>query len=164
MSFATRLILCIARIERVTETDEEAPSNTERVSRGAVDGVMSQSRAQLNPCGMPEKTSVKPSLNGRHTKRYLSRSYGAPVGDIDVVNQEYPDLKSFAWAYCRWQLHPTFSNRTIFQRRNSRRAATRSSLIFDVVRRFNGSISAEHGVGLPKEYLHHTSATEIELW
>ena len=132
---------------------------------------MSQSRAQAESLWRCREDISETISQWTPYKNDISVTVSAVpqfLSDIDrVVNQEYPDLEIIWFGHIGdGNLHLNILKPdNISTAEFKTRCDTVSPMIFDVVQRFNGSISAEHGVGLlKKEYLHYTrSAAEIAL-
>ena len=137
----------------------------------ALDGVMSQSRAQAEALWRCREQISETISQWTPYKNDISVTVSAVPSFLqainDVVEAEYPDLEIIWFGHIGdGNLHlnilkPEDCSTEEFKAR----CDAVSPLIFDVVQTHGGSISAEHGVGLLKKgYLHYTrSHAEIEL-
>lgn len=135
----------------------------------AVDGVMSQSRAQAEALWRCREQISETISQWTPYKNDVSVTVSAVpdfLGKItEVVTNEYPDLEIIWFGHIGdGNLHlnilkPEGLSTSDFKTRCDRV----SPLIFEIVRAHGGSISAEHGVGLlKKDYLHYTRS-EAEI-
>lgn len=163
---------CLLEFERLNEQVEEQAMTLfeEAVEKGwVIDGVMSQSLEQLkNLWRLREDISETisrwtPYKNDIST--VISKVPEFLVAVEDVVNARYPDFEIIWFGHIGDGnvhlniLKPDSLDKTTF----FEQCSEVSLEVFDIVERFGGSVSAEHGVGLLKKpYLKYTrSAAEI---
>ncbi len=135
-----------------------------------LDGVLSQSDSQAASLWRLREDISETIARYTPYKNDLSvRVSNVPkfIDDLDsVVNERYPDFEVLWYGHIAdGNLHLNILKPESLELQNFRKACeTVNSLVFDIVARYDGSVSAEHGVGsLKKPYLHYTrSASEIE--
>jgi len=136
-----------------------------------VDGVISQSETQAKNLwrlreGISE--SIAPRTPYKNDISVVVSKVPGFLSEINaVVTQHYPDFEIIWFGHIGdGNLHlnilkpENMENETFFSR-----CVDVNKWVFDIVEKYNGSISAEHGVGLvKKDYLHYTrSKEEISL-
>lgn len=136
-----------------------------------VDGVISQSETQLNNLwklreGISE--SIAPRTPYKNDISVVVSKVPAFLNEINaVVNEHYPDFEIIWFGHIGdGNLHlnilkpEQLDNDSFFER-----CKDVNKWVFDIVEKYQGSISAEHGVGLVKrDYLHYTrSEQEVTL-
>ena len=137
----------------------------------ALDGVMSQSRAQAEALWRCREQISETISQWTPYKNDVSVTVSAVPSFLSAINHvvqsQYPDLEIIWFGHIGdGNLHlnilkPDNVSTDDFKTR----CDTVSPLIFEIVQAHGGSISAEHGVGLlKKKYLHYTrSNAEVDL-
>ncbi len=136
------------------------------------DGVMASSRAQAERLWLFRETMVETQGRGG---RYLRTDVSLPisklaafVGDsLDVLRDRYPEALALAYGHLgdgnvHFNVIPPVGASPDAMEALFREA---EELIFDVVDRPNGSISAEHGIGRVKQkaFLNRTDGVSLDL-
>lgn len=165
---------CLLEFEQLSDhTSEQAMEIFEHcVEQGWVeDGVMSQSLQQAEQLWqLRERISESISVHTPYKNDISVNISKVPdcVEEVDaVVNREYPDFEIVWFGHIGdGNLHlnilkPEDLDKEAF----FEKCGKVSKWVFEIVRKYNGSISAEHGVGLLKQpYLEYSrSPEEIEL-
>ena len=136
-----------------------------------LDGVMSQSEQQLQNLWKLREFISETISHWTPYKNDISVTVGkvpAFLHDIDaIVGEHYPDFEIVWFGHIGdGNLHlnilkpESMSKEEFFAK-----CATVNKWVFEIVQKYNGSISAEHGVGMTKrDYLHYSrSPAEIAL-
>lgn len=157
--------------QRDATTLEQAMSLFEHcVEQGwALDGVVSQSLAQAHSLWRLREDISETISRWTPYKNDISTVIScipAFLGEVEaVVNARYPDFEIIWFGHIGDGnvhlnvLKPDELSMADFQQR----CGEVSKWVFDIVQRYGGSISAEHGVGLlKKDYLHY-SRSELEV-
>jgi glycolate oxidase subunit GlcD len=165
---------CLLEFEQLSEnTAEQAMAVFEHcVEQGWVeDGVMSQSMQQAEQLWqLRERISESISVHTPYKNDISVNISDVPafVEEVDVVVQkEYPEFEIVWFGHIGdGNMHLNILKPADLDKdRFFEQCSHVSKWVFEIVQRYNGSISAEHGVGLLKKpYLHYSrSETEIEL-
>lgn len=155
------------------EVAEQALATFERcVEQGWVlDGVMSQSEQQLENLWKLREYISETIAHWTPYKNDISVTVSqvpAFLKDIDqIVEQNYPDFEVVWFGHIGdGNLHLNILKPDAMEKDEFfAKCATVNQWVFETVEKYNGSISAEHGVGMTKrDYLHYSrSAAEIQL-
>ena len=131
-----------------------------------LDGVMSQSEQQLENLWKLREYISETIAHWTPYKNDISVTVSqvpAFLKDIDqIVEQNYPDFEVVWFGNLHLNiLKPDAMEKDEF----FAKCATVNQWVFETVEKYNGSISAEHGVGMTKrDYLHYSrSAAEIQI-
>ena len=164
----------VLEFERLSDATEAAAlaAFEELLEDGAVtDGVLSQSEAQAKQLWRLREDiseSITPRTPYKNDIAVRPSQVPAFVAELDaLLAREYPDFEVVWFGHIGdGNLHINVLCPTDWQIDAFRRACERVNvLLFDLLRRYRGSVSAEHGIGLLKrDYLDVTrSAAEIDL-
>ena len=155
------------------EVAEQALATFEHcVEQGWVlDGVMSQSEQQLENLWKLREYISETIAHWTPYKNDISVTVSqvpAFLKDIDqIVEQNYPDFEVVWFGHIGdGNLHLNILKPDAMEKDEFfAKCATVNQWVFETVEKYNGSISAEHGVGMTKrDYLHYSrSAAEIQL-
>lgn len=155
------------------EVAEQALATFEHcVEQGWVlDGVMSQSEQQLENLWKLREYISETIAHWTPYKNDISVTVSqvpAFLKDIDqIVEQNYPDFEVVWFGHIGdGNLHLNILKPDAMDKDEFfAKCATVNQWVFETVEKYNGSISAEHGVGMTKrDYLHYSrSAAEIQL-
>ncbi|MDM1707525.1 FAD-binding oxidoreductase [Thiopseudomonas alkaliphila] len=155
------------------EVAEQALATFEHcVEQGWVlDGVMSQSEQQLENLWKLREYISETIAHWTPYKNDISVTVSqvpAFLKDIDqIVEQNYPDFEVVWFGHIGdGNLHLNILKPDAMEKDEFfAKCATVNQWVFETVAKYNGSISAEHGVGMTKrDYLHYSrSAAEIQL-
>ncbi|EIK54845.1 oxidoreductase, FAD-binding protein [Stutzerimonas stutzeri TS44] len=154
------------------ERAEQALATFEHcVEQGWVlDGVMSQSEQQLQNLWKLREYISETIAHWTPYKNDISVTVGkvpAFLADIDtIVGQNYPDFEVLWYGHIGdGNLHLNILKpEALTKEEFFAKCASVNKWVFETVEKYNGSISAEHGVGMTKrDYLHYSrSPAEIE--
>ncbi|AKX55632.1 FAD-linked oxidase [Thiopseudomonas alkaliphila] len=136
-----------------------------------LDGVMSQSEQQLENLWKLREYISETIAHWTPYKNDISVTVSqvpAFLKDIDqIVEQNYPDFEVVWFGHIGdGNLHLNILKPDAMEKDEFfAKCATVNQWVFETVEKYNGSISAEHGVGMTKrDYLHYSrSAAEIQL-
>lgn len=161
---------CLLEFEQLSEAaGEQALALFEHcVEQGWVlDGVMSQSLAQLEQLWQLRERiseSIAPHTPYKNDISVTVSKVPAFVQEVDeIVQREYPDFEIVWFGHIGdGNMHlnilkpAALSKEEFFERCNNV-----STWVFEIVEKYNGSISAEHGVGMTKKpYLQYSRSPE----
>ncbi|MEY1662853.1 FAD-binding oxidoreductase [Isoalcanivorax beigongshangi] len=161
---------CLLEFEQLSEqVGERAMELFEKcVEAGwVIDGVMSQSLAQLDQLWQLRERiseSIAPFTPYKNDISVTVSKVPAFVQEVDaVVQREYPDFEIVWFGHIGdGNMHlnilkpAELAKEVFFERCNNV-----SRWVFEIVQRYNGSISAEHGVGMTKKpYLGYSRSAE----
>lgn len=163
---------CLLEFEQLSEnTAEQAMAVFEHcVEQGWVeDGVMSQSLQQAEQLWqLRERISESISVYTPYKNDISVNISDVPafVEEVDaVVQKEYPDFEIVWFGHIGdGNMHlnilkpDDLDKETFFDK-----CSDVSKWVFEIVRKYHGSISAEHGVGLLKKPYLHYSRSEVEI-
>lgn len=132
-----------------------------------LDGVMSQSEQQLQNLWKLREFISETISHWTPYKNDISVTVGqvpAFLHDIDaIVGEHYPDFEIVWFGHIGdGNLHLNILKpETMDKDEFFGKCATVNKWVFDIVQKYNGSISAEHGVGMTKrDYLHYSRSPE----
>ena len=136
-----------------------------------LDGVMSQSEQQLENLWKLREYISETIAHWTPYKNDISVTVSqvpAFLKDIDqIVEQNYPDFEVVWFGHIGdGNLHLNILKPDAMEKDEFfAKCATVNQWVFETVEKYNGSISAEHGVGMTKrDYLHYSrSAAEIQI-
>jgi len=118
-------------------------------------------------CGACEKISAKPPRHislTRTTSQFASRVVPQFLVEMDaILKREYPDIKVVWFGHIGdGNLHINILKPAdLSSEEFVKRCKKVDEILFEMIHKFEGSISAEHGVGLTKKpFLHFTRSPE----